>query len=139
MLILTRRVGESIKIGDEVTVKPINTKDGQVKILIIAPREITVHRGEIYEKTKANPGAENKPTDTEGTGRLIFTRRAGETVMVGDEVEVAILGVKGNQTRLGITAPQEVAVHRQEIYERIRQEKKADDDALDGGTIDEDT
>lgn len=55
---------------------------------------------------------------------LILTRRVGETVMIGDEVSVTVLGVKGNQVRLGVNAPKEVAVHREEIYERIKREKE---------------
>jgi carbon storage regulator len=54
---------------------------------------------------------------------LILTRRVGETVVIGDEVQVTVLGVKGNQVRLGVTAPRDVSVHRLEIYERIRKEQ----------------
>lgn len=54
---------------------------------------------------------------------LILTRRVGETVVVGDEVTVTVLGVKGNQVRWGINAPKRVAVHREEIYERIKREE----------------
>ena len=54
---------------------------------------------------------------------LILTRRVGETVVIGDDVTVTVLGVKGNQVRLGINAPRDVAVHREEIYERIRREQ----------------
>lgn len=54
---------------------------------------------------------------------LILTRRVGETVMIGDEVTVVVLGVKGNQVRMGISAPRTVAVHREEIFERIKREE----------------
>jgi carbon storage regulator len=54
---------------------------------------------------------------------LILTRRVGETVMIGNEVTVTVLGVKGNQVRIGVNAPKDIAVHREEIYERIKREE----------------
>ena len=56
---------------------------------------------------------------------LILTRRVGESVVIGGDVTVTVLGVKGNQTRLGVNAPRDIAVHREEIYERIKREQDA--------------
>jgi carbon storage regulator len=57
---------------------------------------------------------------------LILTRRVGETVMIGNDVTVTVFGVKGNQVRIGINAPKNVAVHREEIYERIKREQQGE-------------
>ncbi len=54
---------------------------------------------------------------------LILTRRVGESLMIGNEITVTVLGVKGNQVRIGVNAPRSVTVHREEIFHRIQQEK----------------
>jgi len=68
---------------------------------------------------------------------LILTRRVGEAVMIGNEVTVTILGVKGNQVRVGVNAPRDVAVHREEIFERIKREDQADDSGSSSKSSDE--
>jgi carbon storage regulator len=64
---------------------------------------------------------------------LILTRRISESVIIGDDVKITVLGIKGNQVRLGIDAPKEVSVHREEIYQRIQQEKSGGENTNEPG------
>jgi carbon storage regulator len=70
---------------------------------------------------------------------LILTRRVGETVMIGEDITVTVLGVKGNQVRIGVNAPRNVAVHREEIFERIKREEAGDAPEGEGGDDSEPT
>lgn len=65
---------------------------------------------------------------------LVLTRRGGEALMIGDDITITVLGVKGNQVRVGVSAPREVAVHRKEIYERIREKEQSEPDNRPQGT-----
>lgn len=61
---------------------------------------------------------------------LILTRKTGEKVMIGDNVELTVLGIKGNQVRVGVDAPKDIAVHREEVYLRIQNEKQTQNDPV---------
>lgn len=63
---------------------------------------------------------------------LILTRRVGESLMIGDDINVTVLGIRGNQVRIGVNAPKNVAVHREEIYERIKHEQPGEGQAKPG-------
>ena len=65
---------------------------------------------------------------------LILTRRINETLNIGDDVQVTVLGIKGNQVRIGINAPRDVPVHREEIYQRIKREERMAAQGADGGS-----
>ena len=64
---------------------------------------------------------------------LILTRKIGESLVIGDDVEVTVLGTKGNQVRIGIDAPKDVSVHRKEIYDKIQEERDHDPDGSESG------
>ena len=68
---------------------------------------------------------------------LILTRRVGETLVIGDDVTITVLGVRGNQVRVGVNAPKDVAVHREEIYQRI-QDEKTDENSSENNKKDDD-
>ncbi len=93
MLILTRRIGEAIYIGDNIAVIISGIKGNMIRIRTASPE------------------------------LLVVTRKVNEPINIGKDISVTPLSVKGMQVRLGIKAPKDVSIHREEIYERIQAEK----------------
>ena len=87
----------------------------------LAANAVPVNKNEPATKVARATGQRSRAEKE--LAMLILTRRVGETVVIGDNVTVTVLGVKGNQVRLGVNAPREVAVHREEIFERIKREQ----------------
>ncbi len=135
MLILTRRVNEIITIGNNTTITVVRAEGNQVGLAIRAPTTIPVLREEIHNKNQTRDQPQIHPllqgpvigpdtADCPSTGALVLSRRIGETLMIGDDVMVKVLGVHGRQVRIGIRAPSRVKVHRLEIYLSNLQDNK---------------
>ncbi len=129
-LVLTRHVEQSIMIGDDIAVEVVDVRASAVRLRVVAPREVPVHRREVFDAIRTAPRAEPAPAradrpepaphrGTGGGGGLVLTRHAEQSIMIGDDIEVEVVGMKGGTVRLRILAPREVAVHRLEIYDAI--------------------
>lgn len=146
MLVLSRHHDESIMIGDAIEVVVVDIKGDKVRLGTRAPREVQVHRREVYEAIKReqaeieNPDAQSAPNtrnkkplcqsfaDSQ-SGMLVLSRHRDESIMIGDDIEVVVVSIKGDKVRLGFSAPREVPIHRKEFYEAIKREqagKKSD-------------
>jgi carbon storage regulator len=128
-LVLTRRPGESIMIGEAIEVQVVGMKSATVRIKIVAPRSIPVHRREVFDAIQANPVvmavSETKPEAVppgpgKPQGGLVLTRSADQSIMIGEDVEIMIVEVRPTVVKLKIAAPRTVAVHRREVFDAIR-------------------
>jgi carbon storage regulator len=131
-LVLTRHLGESIMIGNDVEVEVVGLKAGSARLKIMAPRTIAVHRREIFDEIQVNPlpprFAGSPASDAmasvdrpgKAKGALVLTRNVHQSIMIGDEVELAVVEVRPTTVKLKIVAPRTVAVHRREVYEAIQ-------------------
>ncbi len=130
-LVLTRRVDQSIMIGDDVAIEVVEVRSSTARLRVIAPRSVSVHRREVYDAIQESPRAEadraaRVGADGAGKGRvggsgggLVLTRHADQSIMIGDDVEITVVGMKGGTVRLRVIAPRSVSVHRLEIYDAI--------------------
>jgi carbon storage regulator len=127
-LVLTRHLDESIMIGDEVELQVVGIKSGTVRLKIVAPRSIPVHRREVFDAIRSSPAPQEVAPPAEPNivrpgkpqGGLVLTRSAQQSIMIGGEVEIAVVEIRPSTVKLRISAPKSVAVHRREVFEAIR-------------------
>lgn len=132
-LVLARQLGESIMIGDSVLVEVLGLKSNAVRLRVVAPRSIAVHRREVFDAIRLAPDPEGSrssageslavltgPAVATTDGGLVLTRRAGQTIMIGDAVAIDVVEARPGTVRLRVIAPREVRVHRREVYDAIR-------------------
>ncbi len=127
-LVLTRRVGQSIMIGGEIELEVVGLKPGAVRLRIVAPREVAVHRREVYDAIRSDPRPVvpkavpvPRPNSTRGVpGGLVLTRHPDQAIMIGDSIAIDVVDIRTSAVRLRIVAPREVAVHRREVFDAIR-------------------
>jgi carbon storage regulator CsrA len=96
-----------------------------VGIAPFAPRDTILEASYYLCKVMISNLARDSARELKETSMLILTRRIGETLMIGDEIAVTVVGVSGSQVRVGIEAPKDVEVHREEVYERVKAERAA--------------
>ena len=126
MLILQRYRNEIINVGDDIRVVIDDIRGNHVRIYIEAPPEISIHREEVYEaiqrgESRRQSAAKSTLTQKEFT-RLVLSRKKDESIRIGDDIRITITDIRGDRVRIGIEAPRSVSVHRQEVYEKIKNE-----------------
>jgi carbon storage regulator len=127
-LVLTRHLDESIMIGDKVELQVVGIKSGTVRLKVVAPRSIPVHRREVFDAIRSRPTPQEVappaepivPRPGKPQGGLVLTRSALQSIMIGDEVEIAVVEIRPSTVKLRISAPKSIAVHRREVFEAIR-------------------
>ncbi len=135
MLVITRQRDETLMIGECIEVTVIDIRGDKARIGVIAPRCVPVHRKEIWEEVRlqyklAQSGLLNpepRPSVSANAAgpagpTLVLTRRRDESVMIGDDVEVTVIDIRGDKVRLGVNSPRQMSVCRKEIFEAIRRE-----------------
>jgi carbon storage regulator len=127
-LVLTRHLGESIMIGEDVEVEVVGLKSGTVRLKVVAPRTIPVHRREIFDSIHSEPAPVAASPRTEPVaprpgkpgGGLVLARSTRQSIMIGEHVEIGVVEVRPSTVKLRIVAPRSVEVHRREVYESLR-------------------
>jgi carbon storage regulator len=130
-LVLTRHLGESIMIGEDVEVEVVGLKSGTVRLKLVAPRSVPVHRREVFDAIRSDqvgadvttPPGPVAPRPGKPQGGLVLARHAEQSIMIGEEIEIGVVEVRPATVKLRIAAPRTVSVHRREVFDAIRGEQ----------------
>ena len=129
MLVVTRLKNESVMVGDTIEVIVFEVRMVRVRLGLCAPKQLSIHKKEEYETiqkeiiSKHEPQAGNQ-TNSKPAGVQVVSRKIDESIMIGDDIEIMIVDIRGDSVRLGFRVPKELTVYRKEIYEDIQREKK---------------
>lgn len=115
MLVLSRRVDESVMIGDDMTITITKIQGNRTRIKTQAPNHVPIWRSEITSTQARKPEARTK----EATA-LVLTRESDQSINIGNDIVITVIQIRGDKVRLGIQAPRDVPVHRHEVYEAIQ-------------------
>ncbi len=129
MLVLSRQSGGVVRIGHSIQITVIRIRGATVRLRICAPQEYRILRGEIVgvpaaEVIGSDEADDGHATGGEGAGGLVLSRKRNETVVIDDNIVVTVVEIQGGRVRLGISAPLEIPVHRDEVYEAIAAEDR---------------
>ena len=121
-LVLTRKTGQRVMIGDEIIVEVLNVDSREARLLFSVPKSIEVHREEVYHRIHHEGTQQAKKKVYTETGSLVLSRKIGQRVMIGDEIIVEVLNSEVGEVRLLFSVPENIQVHREEVYHRIHHE-----------------
>ena len=124
-LVLTRHIGQSIMVGDEVEVQVVEIRSGTVRLKFLAPRSVAIHRREVFDAIQSQPrvAPASAPKAGRPGGGLVLSRSTFQSIMIGDDVELAITEVRPSLVKIKVRAPKAVSVHRREVFEAIRDDR----------------
>lgn len=122
MLVLSRQRDESIFIGDNIKITVVDIRGDKVRLGFKAPPDISIHRQEVFDAIARQSGDLLPKKKKDNGGMLVLSRQRDEAIMIRTDIKITVIDIRGDKVRLGVEAPTEVPVHRQEVYEAIQRE-----------------
>ena len=123
MLVLSRKRDEEIVVGDDIFITVKEIRGNRVRLGFEAPREMPVFRREKFDEI-LKAGGEIVSNASGKNGTLVLSRSQDESVVLGSEIEIFVVEIRGDKVRIGIEAPKHIPVHRREVYDAIKREKQ---------------